>query len=273
MTNQQIANISGYQFTSLNDLNALLTTLESYCQNLSVKGTIYLSYEGIKINLAGPIAAIDAFVDFINNDEFFPQLSFHQSFSDTIPFKKLIIKQKPELITTRADFKADLCKKSHIQPRVLQDWLDAGKDIQLLDTRNDYEYRLGTFVNAKTLPMKCFTEFNDFIDNAKGLDRNKPTVIFCTGGIRCEKALPMMQASGFKEVYQLEGGILSYLRQFGAKHYQGECFVFDNRISLDAQCQQTHKRWCQTCQQPLTVDESDVNMQKTFCYSCENQLN
>jgi len=224
--------IAGYKFIRLTGLTALQQALQACCSYLSLKGTVLLSEEGININLAGMPEAIEQFKSFLNNDSRFDDMCFHEMSTETLPFQRLKIKIKKEIITLRqSNVHAALKRANSISPQQLKQWLDEQHTMTLLDTRNDYEVDYGTFNGALNLHLKHFGEFPQAINQ---LDKDKPVVMFCTGGIRCEKAALYMEDQGFKEVYQLDGGILGYFNQVGETHYSGGCFVFDERVSVKA---------------------------------------
>lgn len=220
----KILNIAGYKFTPLNNLIELRSELLSFL--LDLKGTILLSAEGININLAGPEIAVQNFLEKLKQTAFH-DIKFHQTYSDNIPFKFLKVKIKKEIITFRQP-QVDAVKEraQAISPTELKEWLDNKKDFLLLDTRNEFEVAMGTFAGAVDLQLK---DFGEFPQKSANLPANKAIVMFCTGGIRCEKAAIYLQNQGFQEVYQLDGGILGYFAEVGRAHYHGDCFVFDDR--------------------------------------------
>jgi UPF0176 protein len=225
-----IHHIAGYQFIALQNLEALRSSLSKQCGLLQLKGTILLSHEGINISLAGASSQMACFLEFLKQDPRFNTMSFHHSNSQSQVFKKLKIKLKKEIISMHRDeIDATSNRGPSIKPNTLKAWLDEKKDFILLDTRNRYELDFGSFAGAKDLGLSHFSEFPTAIDK---LDKQKPIVMFCTGGVRCEKASLYMLNHGFNQVYQLEGGILGYFSEIGSAHYQGECFVFDERISI-----------------------------------------
>lgn len=224
-----ILNIAGYRFIELTDLPKLQQDFRAICTAQQLKGTVLLSPEGINVSLAGTTTHITAFKDILATDLRFKDMRFHETWSETIPFQKLKIKIKKEIITFKQTSANPMQRAPSISPAALKEWLDQQKDITLLDTRNEYEIAFGTFQRAINPHIDHFTELADY---AKTLDREKPLVMFCTGGIRCEKAACYMQDMGFKQVYQLDGGILGYFHEVGGAHWQGSCFVFDERIAL-----------------------------------------
>lgn len=253
--NLPIANIAAYKFVDLNAelLPALQQQLEDRARACNLKGTILLATEGINLFLAGERADIDTFWKELTAMPEFPDLTYKISFSARQPFRRLRVKIKREIIPSGNDglhpasFPAD-----RVAPAELKQWLDEKRDITLLDTRNDFEVTLGTFASAHALNIDSFRSFSDAVEELHPELKNQPTVIFCTGGIRCEKAAPLMAQKGFQQVYQLQGGILQYFEECGDGHFEGECFVFDDRIALDAQLRETGTILCERCQFPVT---------------------
>jgi len=227
-----IVNIAGYQFTDLTsvDKERLKCELSHQCRALNLKGTILLANEGTNQVLAGSRESIQGYYDYLKANHLFPGIEFKESISDTVPFQRLLVKLKKEIIPFGLKQESTA---PYVTPSTLKAWLDEGKEVVLLDTRNPYEVAYGTFENAKTL--ENLNHFRDFPEAVNELEENykeKIIVTFCTGGIRCEKAAPLMKQKGFKEVYQLEGGILKYFEMCGNVHYEGNCFVFDERVAL-----------------------------------------
>lgn len=244
-----IINIAGYKFMSLAALPELQKTLQEKCAEQALRGTILLSSEGININLAGLPEGIILFKKFLQDHTHFNDIIFHETESAFQPFKYLKVKIKKEIITMRTPtVHPEVERAPSISPQELKQWLDEGRDLTLLDTRNDYEVRFGTFKNAINPDINNFGEFTKV---AEELDPAKPVVMFCTGGIRCEKAALHLLQAGFPQVYQLQRGILNYFKEVGDAHYEGECFVFDERISVDANLAVTGTQQCKVCQGPV----------------------
>jgi UPF0176 protein len=242
-------NIAGYKFIPLQELPLLQANFLAAAQALALKGTILLSPEGINLNLAGAFADIAVFKNSLQEDDLFADMTFRESESATQPFKFMRVKIRKEIITMRRpEVRPEMQRAPGIPPQIFKQWLDEKRDITVLDTRNDYEVRFGTFENAKHFGL---ADFNDFPQAANRLDTTKPVVMFCTGGIRCEKAALHLQNAGCRDVYQLEGGILNYFSKVGGAHYQGECFVFDQRVSVDATLNETGTVQCQQCFGPI----------------------
>lgn len=247
----QILNIAGYKFIQLLEIEALRACFLEQCRSLDLKGTILLSQEGINLSLAGTPEQILSFRAFLQNDTRFMDMQFHESYSDSQPFQRLKVKLKKEIITLgQPDANPLTARAPAISPEEFKQWLDEKRDITILDTRNDYEVQFGTFTGAVNLHLADFGELPNAVHH---LEREKPIVMFCTGGIRCEKAALHMLSNGFTNIYQLDGGILGYFRKIGGAHYDGDCFVFDERISLDSQLNISHTQQCSVCQQPVTV--------------------
>lgn len=235
-----IQNIAAYRFVSIDDHDALATWIKALCLRLELKGTILVSHEGINIFLAGSAESIAEFLLELNKDARFAGIPVKYSRSSFVPFKRLRVKRKKEIITYRDErLLPEQGRAPSVSPEMLAHWLengkdDAGREVLMLDTRNSDEVAYGTFKNALTFPIASFTDLPKAIDAHKAELEGKTVVSFCTGGIRCEKSVLRMQKEGYQNCYQLEGGILGYFEKVGGKHYDGRCFVFDDRIALDA---------------------------------------
>lgn len=260
----QILNIAGYKFIPLQDLESLKAVFLDECGQRALKGTILLSNEGINLSMAGTVEKMESFKTRLLSDQRFADMTFRESYSQTQPFQRLKVKLKKEIITMRKEEVAPLeTRAPSIAPLELKKWLDENRDITILDTRNDYEIRFGTFENAVNLHLNHFSEFPAA---SQQINKDKPVVMFCTGGIRCEKAALYLMSQGFSDVHQLEGGILNYFAQAGGAHYDGECYVFDERISVDASLKSTGTIQCVVCQGPITVEEQ----KNSCCPTCHS---
>lgn len=250
-------NIAGYKFIPLEALDDLRSELRAEGEAQALKGTILLSKEGINMSLAGKADGIAAFKAYLAADARFSDMTYRESFSATEPFKHLRIKLKNEIITMgRPEIRAEISRAPSLSPADFKQWLDEKRDITVLDTRNDYEVRFGTFENAAHFQLD---DFGQFPEHAKKIASNKPVVMFCTGGVRCEKAALHLMNEDIQEVYQLEGGILNYFKEIGGAHYQGECFVFDQRISVDTNLCETGTVQCVSCQGPVTKAQQTLS--------------
>lgn len=270
---QPIVNISGYKFVAINQVLTLKERLQQHCRAIGLKGTILLSAEGININLAGMRHQITKFKTYL---EKFPDLAdiwLKESYSDYPPFRRMLVRIKKEIIAFGHPKQDVRHNEQHtLTPQQLKQWLDEGRDFTLLDTRNDYEVRIGSFSKAEFLPIENFREFPEALyELQQRQTQEQPIVMFCTGGVRCDKALPWMLEHGFDNVYQLHGGIINYFEQCGGAHYQGECFVFDDRIAIDPELKETATVLCTVCQMPVTTAEQQSNhyQKDAYCPCCK----
>lgn len=251
-----IVNISAYRFTPLPDLPALKTRLRDLCIAQSLRGTILLSPEGINLFVAGSRESIDVLVAALRALPGLETLAPKESLSDEQPFNRMLVKIKKEIIAFGVDgIDPSARPTAKLPARTLKQWLDEGRALTLLDTRNDYEVKLGTFRGARPAGIENFRDFPAAVAKLPAELKEQPLVMFCTGGIRCEKAGPFMEQAGFKNVLQLDGGILKYFEEVGGAHYEGECFVFDKRVGVDPQLRETPTALCFACQMPVTVAE------------------
>ena len=231
----RILNIATYRFVAIADSAKLKAQWLPRLQVLGLKGTILLAPEGINMFLAGAETEVHAFLAMVSDDARFADLDVKKSWSDSVPFARLKIKLKREIVSFRQTGVDPIhAPAPFMQAEELKRRLDAGEDIVLLDTRNDVEVAKGTFDRALFWGNRNFTEFADAARAHIGELKDKTVVSFCTGGIRCEKAAPFLQSLGAKNVFQLQGGILRYFEEVGRDHYSGDCFVFDERSALDS---------------------------------------
>ncbi|MEM8864640.1 MAG: rhodanese-like domain-containing protein [Planctomycetota bacterium] len=240
-----IVNIAAYKFTPLTALPERRQRLRERADELRLKGTILLSPEGINLFLAGERDAIDTFASELQADAEIGALDIKESYTDHQPFLRMKVKLKREIIAFGVDSVQPAERTAPKLPAAeLKQWLDEGRPVTLLDVRNEYEIAHGTFAGAEPIGVAHFRHFPQAVDQLPAERKDETIVMFCTGGIRCEKAGPYMQQAGFKNVYQLDGGILKYFEQCGGEHYDGVCFVFDERIAVDGQLQPTAKGVC-----------------------------
>jgi UPF0176 protein len=238
LTVTAVLNISCYKFVPLPDAAALREVFHSRAVALGLKGTILLAEEGINFFLAGDAQAVRGFVDSLRSDERFADLDPKESWSDNVPFRKMLVKVKREIIRMdHPTIRPAAGRAPAVSPQTLRRWLEQGRDddgreVVTLDTRNAFEVDAGTFHNAIDWRIGKFTEFPGAFQAHKSELQDKTVVSFCTGGIRCEKAAILMQEQGLEHVYQLEGGILKYFELTDGAHYEGGCFVFDERAVL-----------------------------------------
>ena len=250
----EFINLSAYKFVALDQLADRRAELLGKAEQLELKGTVLLSQEGINLFVAGRRASIDQWVSFLEQRPEYRGLPLKESRSDHQPFSRMLVRVKKEIIT----FGVEGIEPQHrtspkLSAQQLKTWLDEGKPLTLLDVRNDYEVDLGTFRGATRIGVDHFRQFPEAVERLPETMKGEPVVMFCTGGIRCEKAGPFMEREGYGEVYQLDGGILRYFEECGGDHYEGECFVFDKRVAVDAELQETGTAQCYACQHPLTA--------------------
>ena len=253
-----IVNLSGYRFVTIkeSELPTLRAELKNKAIEHQLKGTILLSTEGINAFLAGTRKQIDQYISFLQSIPAFADMWFKESFSDYQPFNRMLVRIKKEIIPIRKDSIIPSIKTApYVTPEELKQWYLEKRDMIVLDTRNDYEVQLGTFENAMDLHLPHFNKFDEAVDFLPEDMKEKTIVTFCTGGIRCEKAAELMAQKGFKNVYQLHGGILNYFEKCGGDFYRGECFVFDQRVALNSALQETDTKQCFDCRSPLKTQD------------------
>jgi UPF0176 protein len=252
----RILNIAAYKFAALDKLEDRREQLRLRCDELELKGTILLSAEGINLFVAGTQDSIHSLIGEIRAEDSLRDLEVKESRSDRQPFTRMLVKIKQEIIAFGIDGIDPVNRPSPKLPATtLKEWLDAGKEVTLLDVRNDYEVDVGTFEGAVPIGLDHFRKFPEAVARLPEEMKEKPLVMFCTGGIRCEKAGPFMEQHGFKEVYQLSGGILKYFEDCGGEHYDGDCFVFDQRVALDPNLDESPVVQCYACLTPLSLEE------------------
>ena len=265
-------NISAYKFAPLDGLKPLRERLLARCVGGGLKGTILLSTEGINLFVAGARVEIDGLVAELRAVPGLAGLAPKVSESAEQPFQRMLVKIKKEIIAFGVEGIDPARQPSpKVAAATLKQWLDEGRPVTLLDTRNDYEVKLGTFRGARSVGIETFREFPAAVAQLPEELKEQPVVMFCTGGIRCEKAGPFMERAGFRQVFQLDGGILKYFEECGGAHYEGECFVFDQRVGVDPALQETEAVRCFACQMPLTTeDQRDARFQPPltcpFCH-------
>ena len=238
-----ILNIAAYLFVAIDDADALAPRIHARAEADALRGSVLVTPEGLNLFLAGEEASLHGFLEWLREDARFSGLHAKESWSDTVPFAKLKVKRKDEIIAFRREGATPLEageRAPAVEPATLQRWIaqgsdDAGRRLVLLDTRNREEFGFGTFKDALTLPIDNFTELPEALAPHRDALRDATVVSFCTGGIRCEMAPLWLRQDGMANLLQLEGGILGYFEQVGGAGYEGRCFVFDERIALDPQ--------------------------------------
>lgn len=266
-----ILNIAAYKFVRLTGLPDLQAKLRTFSQERGLKGTILLSTEGINLFMAGDRPAVEALIALVRSLPGLAELEVKESTSARQPFEHLFVKLKREIIAFGVEG-IDPCDHTsrRVSARVLKQWLDEGRAITLLDTRNNYEIEVGTFANALAINVDDFRAFPQATRLLPETLKKQTIVTFCTGGIRCEKAAPFLEREGFEDVYQLDGGILKYFEECGGAHYNGECFVFDERVAVGPALEESVLKQCFACHAFLSPEEqqSPAYVKGVSCPRC-----
>ena len=251
-----VVNIAGYKFEPLVDPIDLVSLYQKKCDELELKGTMLISKNGINFSLAGTQKATDTIVAFLEEDNRFLNIPLKVTYSETQPFRRMKVRLKKEIISLgRKDINPRELTGERISPQDLKNLLDNKEDVLVLDTRNEYETRVGKFENAIDLNLDTFRDFPKAIESLPEEYKDKQIVMYCTGGIRCEKASAVMMKAGFADVKQLEGGVLDYFKETGGAYWEGDCFVFDERVALDTKLNETDYIYCYICREPLSAEE------------------
>lgn len=264
-----------YKFVSLPDYQELREPLLEHCVQAGAKGTLLLAGEGINGTIAGTRAAIDSVLAYLKADERLRDLSHKESLDDEMPFYRMKVKLKNEIVTMGVEgIDPRQVVGTYVAPK---DWnqLISDPDVVVVDTRNDYEYELGSFKGALNPNTKSFREFPQYVAEHLDPSKHKKVAMFCTGGIRCEKSTAYLKEQGFDEVYHLHGGILQYLEDVPVEEslWQGECYVFDNRVSVDHHLQPGTYDLCHGCREPITEQDkqSELYLEGVTCPRCHHR--
>lgn len=272
--------VAFYKFVPITDMQTLRTNWKKKAVSLDLKGTILIASEGINGSLAGSELSIKAMQDHMKSDERFSDLEFKISYYSETSFRRMLVKLKKEIITMHCDA-IDPNKETgkYLDPIEFKKWQDEGKDILIVDTRNDYEVAMGTFENAIDPKIKTFSQFPEWVDKNLQDDKEKVIVTFCTGGIRCEKATAYMVKKGFKNVYQLKGGILKYFEEvkehtLNKQYWLGDCVVFDKRKAIKNDLSVSNKTICYSCLKELTPSNraKEIHPAGEVCVECADTM-
>jgi UPF0176 protein len=246
-----------YKFVTLDDYKILQSVLKELCEANKIKGTLLLAQEGINGTVAGPREGIDNLVAFFEKDRRFDGLEYKESFAQTYPFLRLKIRLKKEIVTLGVPGVSPTKEVGrYVDPKEWNELIN-DPEVILIDTRNDYEVKIGTFKGAINPKTETFTEFPGFVKKNLDPQKHKKIAMMCTGGIRCEKASSYMLSEGFEEVYHLKGGILKYLETVpeAESTWEGECFVFDQRVSVKHNLDLGSYDQCHGCRLPISADD------------------
>ncbi|MCT7360950.1 rhodanese-related sulfurtransferase [Thalassolituus pacificus] len=265
-----------YKFVTLDNFEDLRQPLLDEMLRLDVKGTLLLAAEGINGTVAGSREGIDALLDYLRRDERLKDIDHKESYDDDMPFYRTKVKLKKEIVTLGVEgIDPKRVVGTYVKPA---DWnaLISDPDVVLVDTRNDYEVEIGTFKGALDPRTKTFREFPQYVKENLDPEKNKKVAMFCTGGIRCEKSTAYLKEQGFEEVYHLEGGILKYLEEIPQEEslWEGECFVFDNRVTVNHQLEKGDYDQCHACRRPITEadKEHEHYVPGVSCHHCHDEF-
>jgi UPF0176 protein len=276
MSMSEIVVAALYKFVRLPDYQEIAPRLREFCDSLGIKGTLLLAEEGINGTVSGTRESIDALRDFLTSDSRFEGLSYKESFHQDKPFYRMKVKLKKEIVTMGVEgIDPKKIVGTYVKPK---DWnaLISDPDVVVIDTRNSYEYEIGTFERAIDPKTETFREFPDYVAKNLNPQEHKKVAMFCTGGIRCEKSTAYLKEQGFEEVYHLEGGILKYLEDVPEEEslWRGECFVFDNRVAVNHKLEKGIYDQCHGCRYPITEEDklSPLYMMGVCCPRCHSTL-
>ena len=265
-----------YKFVTLDNYQDLRSPLHAEMEKLDIRGTLLLANEGINGTIAGTEQGIYQLLTWLKTDPRLNEIDYKLSFTDVMPFNRTKVKLKKEIVTMGIDgIDPKQVVGTYVDPL---DWnaLISDPEVVLIDTRNDYEFTVGTFKNAINPNTESFREFPAYIKQNLNPDQHKKVAMFCTGGIRCEKSTAYLKEQGFEEVYHLKGGILKYLEVVPEEHtlWQGECFVFDDRITVNHQLEKGHYDQCNACRLPITeADKASVHYEQgVSCPHCYDKV-
>lgn len=265
-----------YKFVSLPDFAEKRDRLLSYCIDQGARGTILLAPEGINGTIAGSRRAVDAVLSFLRADPRLADIEAKQSAANTLPFERMKVRLKSEIVTLGLpEVDPNQQVGTYVNP---QEWNDliADPEVTVIDTRNDYEVNIGTFQKAQNPQTESFREFPEYVRQELDPTKNKKVALFCTGGIRCEKASSFMLSQGFTEVYHLKGGILKYLEEVPPEEslWEGECFVFDERVAVRHGLEAGNYDLCLSCGRPISEKDKTLPQYEEgiSCHHCFDSL-
>lgn len=266
-----------YKFATLEDFKELRSPLLQLMEDHQIKGTLLLAKEGINGTIAGDRKGIDSIIAWLRSDPRLADIQSKESYEQEMPFYRSKVKLKKEIVTMGIDsIDPQKFVGTYVKP---QDWnaLIADPEVLLIDTRNDYEVQIGGFKNAINPVTESFREFPEYVKQHLDPEKHKKVAMYCTGGIRCEKSTAYLKQQGFDEVFHLQGGILKYLEDIPAEDslWQGECFVFDNRVAVNHNLEKGQYDQCYACRYPITEEEknSEHYQKGVSCPHCYDKVN
>lgn len=251
--------IAFYKFVTLENFEEMKSSLQSFCDERSLKGTILLAREGINSTISGTEESIDALIAHLRSDARLADLEVKKSFATEQPFNRMKVRLKKEIVTIGIE-SVDPCQLvgEYVEPKEWND-LISDPDVIVVDTRNEYEVEVGTFEGAINPHTDSFREFPKYVQDTLADKKDKKIAMFCTGGIRCEKSTSYLLQEGFEKVYHLKGGILKYLEEVPPEKslWRGDCFVFDQRVTVDHALQEGEFEQCFACRRPLSQEDME----------------
>ncbi len=265
-----------YRFVRLEDFEEMREPLRQFMLEHGIRGTLLLAREGINGTVAGPHEAIAALKARLGEDPRFDGIDYKDSETDIMPFHRTKVKLKREIVTMGVEgIDPRRSVGTYVKPR---EWnrLIQDPEVLLIDTRNEYEVDVGTFKNAVNPETETFREFPEYVKQNLDPQKHRKVAMFCTGGIRCEKSTAYLKEQGFEEVYHLEGGVLRYFEEVPEEEslWQGECFVFDDRVAVNHRLERGNYDQCHACRRPITEeDKQSPKYQKgVSCPQCYDRL-
>ena len=261
-----------YKFTRLEDYVDLREPLYKVMDDNEVRGTLLLAQEGINGTISGSRQGIDTVLNWLHSDERLNPITYKESYNENSPYKRTKVKLKKEIVTMGIEgIDPNKSVGTYIPPKEWND-LISDPEVILVDTRNEYEFEIGTFQNAVNPHTDNFREFPKYVEDNLDPEKHKKVAMFCTGGIRCEKSTAFLKEKGFKEVYHLQGGILKYLEEVPKEDtmWEGECFVFDDRVAVNHDLEKGKYDQCHACRFPITEEEKEDErfIQGVSCPRC-----
>lgn len=265
-----------YKFVALDDIGKLQRQTRQVCRDAGLLGTVLVAHEGINGTVAGPAEGVSKLFGFFNRIPALEDLRYKVSCCSQNPFYRMKVRLKKEIVTLGIDgIDPRRSVGEYVAPERWNE-LISQPGVRLIDTRNDYEVTLGSFTGAENPQTQSFRDFPAWVEKHLGSDRDRPVAMFCTGGIRCEKSTAYLKELGYRNVYHLEGGILNYLAKVPAEQslWQGDCFVFDNRVTVDHQLTEGRYELCPACRMPLTEDDRKTPEfeENVSCPKCFDRL-
>jgi len=275
-TDNEIIVAAMYKFVALPDFHDIREPLLDFCIANEIKGPLLLAHEGINGTVAGTREAIDGLLNHLRKDQRLADIDCKESIDSSYPFYRMKVKLKKEIVTMGVTgIDPNRTVGTYVEPK---DWnaLISDPEVVLVDTRNDYEFEIGTFDGAVNPVTETFREFPQYVKTNLDPEKHKKVAMFCTGGIRCEKSTAYLKEQGFDEVYHLKGGILKYLEEVPEEQsmWKGECFVFDNRVAVNHKLEKGQYDQCHGCRHPITEQDKQSEFYElgVSCPKCFERL-